>query len=67
MNHKLSVKLAIRTFVLLVCLGLLMALLQTLFDFNQRRNEVEDTITSIVASTQASVFLMQSYLYLPSI
>jgi len=54
MNHKLSVKLAIRTFVLLVCLGLLMALLQTLFDFNQRRNEVEDTITSIVASTQAS-------------
>lgn len=54
LNRKLSFTLAIRSLVLLVCLGLIMAFLQTLFDFRQRQAEVKTTIDSIVTSAKGS-------------
>lgn len=54
LNRKLSFTLAIRSLVLLVCLGLVMAFLQTLFDFRQRQAEVKSTIDSIVTSARGS-------------
>ncbi|WP_371194499.1 putative bifunctional diguanylate cyclase/phosphodiesterase [Glaciecola sp. SC05] len=54
LNRKLSFTLAIRSLVLLVCLGLLMAFLQTLFDFRERQAEVKETIDSIVTSARGS-------------
>jgi diguanylate cyclase (GGDEF)-like protein/PAS domain S-box-containing protein len=54
LNSKLSFTLGIRSLVLLICLGLLMALLQTFFDFKQRQNEVKLTIDAIVESSKGS-------------
>lgn len=54
LNRKLSFTLGIRSLVLLVCLGLLMAFLQTLFDFREREAEVKNTISAIVTSAKGS-------------
>lgn len=54
LNSKLSFTLGVRSLVLLVCLGLLMAFLQTIFDFRQRQAEVSQTIESIVTSAKGS-------------
>lgn len=49
LTNKLSFILGVRSLALLMCLGLLMALLQTFFDFKQRQQEVKDTIDSVVS------------------
>lgn len=54
LNRKLSFTLGLRSLILLVSLGLLMAFLQTLFDFQERRAEVKVTIDAIVTSAQGS-------------
>ncbi len=54
LKNKLSFTLGIRSLVLLVCLGLAMAFLQTVFDFKQRQKEVKETIFSIVTSSKSS-------------
>lgn len=52
LNKKLSLTLGIRSLLLLVCLGLIMAFLQTYTDFSQRQLEVDETIASIVESSK---------------
>lgn len=63
LKSKLSFTLGVRSLVLLVCLGLAMAFLQTFFDFKQRQAEVKITIDSIVSASQISasnaVFLLE--------
>ncbi|MFW8589921.1 putative bifunctional diguanylate cyclase/phosphodiesterase [Glaciecola sp. 2405UD65-10] len=63
LKSKLSFTLGIRSLALLVCLGLVMAFLQTFFDFKQRQSEVKTTINAIVSSSQSSasnaVFLLE--------
>ena len=54
LNRKLSFTLGIRSLILLVCLGLLMAFFQTLFDFKEREAEVKKTISAILVSAQGS-------------
>jgi len=63
LKSKLSFTLGIRSLALLICLGLVMAFLQTFFDFKQRQAEVKVTIDSIVSASQISasnaVFLLE--------
>lgn len=54
LNRKLSFTLGVRSLVLLVCLGLLMAFVQTVFDFREREAEIKNTIASIVTSAKGS-------------
>jgi diguanylate cyclase (GGDEF)-like protein/PAS domain S-box-containing protein len=54
LNKKLSFTLGVRSLMLLVCLGLVMAFLQTLFDFKEREAEVKNTIAAIVTSAKGS-------------
>lgn len=54
LNRKLSFTLGIRSLVLLVSLGFLMAFLQTFFDFKDRQAEVKHTIDVIVNSAKGS-------------
>ncbi|WP_395342853.1 putative bifunctional diguanylate cyclase/phosphodiesterase [Ningiella sp. W23] len=54
LNKKLSFTLAVRSLVILISLGLVMAFLQTLFDFRERQAEVKQTIDSIVTSARGS-------------
>ncbi len=54
LNRRLSFTLAVRSLILLICLGLVMALLQTVFDFRERQVEVKETINSIVTSASGS-------------
>ncbi|MFC3120030.1 sensor domain-containing protein [Agaribacter flavus] len=66
LSQKLSFKLGVRSLALLVFLGLVMAFLQTLFDFKQRQQEVRGSIDSILESAQTSasnaVFLLDDQL-----
>lgn len=54
LNRKLSFTLGVRSLVVVIFLGLLMAFLQTLFDFQERRQEVKVTIDAIVTSAKGS-------------
>jgi diguanylate cyclase (GGDEF)-like protein/PAS domain S-box-containing protein len=54
LNRKLSFTLGVRSLVLLVSLGLLMAVFQTLFDFRDRETEIKNAISAIVTSAQGS-------------
>ncbi len=54
LKNKLSFSLGIRSLVLLICLGLAMACLQTLFDFKARQGEVRRIIDSVVSSAKGS-------------
>jgi diguanylate cyclase (GGDEF)-like protein/PAS domain S-box-containing protein len=54
LNRKLSFTLGVRSLVVVIFLGLLMAFLQTVFDFQERRQEVKVTIDAIVTSAQGS-------------
>ncbi len=54
LRQKLSFSLGIRSLILLVSLGLLMAFLQTFFDFKEREAEVRNAIDAIVTSAKGS-------------
>lgn len=54
LSQKLSVSLGIRSLILLISLGLLMAFLQTFFDFKDRLTEVRQSIDAIVTSAKGS-------------
>ncbi len=54
LKNKLSFSLGVRSLVLLVSLGLVMAFLQTIFDFRDRETEVKNTIKAIVTSAKGS-------------
>lgn len=54
LRQKLSFSLGIRSLILLVSLGLLMAFLQTFFDFKERETEVRNAIDAIVTSAKGS-------------
>jgi diguanylate cyclase (GGDEF)-like protein/PAS domain S-box-containing protein len=54
LKRRLSFTLAIRSLILLLCLGLAMALLRTVFDFTERQKEVKESINSIVTSASGS-------------
>lgn len=54
LNRKLSFTLGIRSSILVIFLGLLMALLQTLFDIKERQAEVKQTIDVVVTSAKGT-------------
>ncbi len=54
LSQKLSVSLGVRSLILLISLGLLMAFLQTFFDFKDRLTEVRQSIDAIVTSAKGS-------------
>ncbi|MFT6268427.1 MAG: diguanylate cyclase (GGDEF)-like protein/PAS domain S-box-containing protein [Alphaproteobacteria bacterium] len=54
LNRKLSFTLGVRSLILLVCLGILMAFFQTMFDFREREAEIKSTIKAIVTSAKGS-------------
>lgn len=54
LNKKLSITLGARSLILLVCLGILMAFFQALFDFHEREAEVKSTINAVVNSVKSS-------------
>lgn len=54
LKKKLSYTLAKRSLALVLVLGLLMAIVQTFFDFSKRQQEVQQTIESIITSAEGS-------------